>query len=436
MVKTNNQHKFIAFVILLFVLRTISGLVSVFWESDELQVFLLGLKFYATREWPFFGPFVVYNNYQIPGALQAILTGGPLFLAPFPEASFVFLSLFSFSGLAFLCWYIEKRVTGIPRWIIWGLIMMLPWSVQFGTRIINPSYLLPFSILFFIGVFEMLPLYRDKLIASGWASMMMGFALFCAMQLQLSWILLVPFPIAVAGIMIYNHSWRWKDLWMFLLGSVCGLLFLVPTLIKYGWSAYDGAVSYLVFQTDAIQNFFTILFRFLSFPTFEVSYFLGTPADRFVEMRLYPWMTPFTFFLLGVGFLQVGFFIISFFIRRPQQEWRQVKWFSLLTFLMVFTYFLFSMKGPSSHTFYILYPVALIYSMYCYQYLFEKWPRLFRVCFIVVMISGAVYMTGLARYRYMFKSLYVNRELVQKAIDKKDYLLLGKPLKNAWIQDK
>jgi hypothetical protein len=429
----DKKRFFLLFIFLLLILRTAYGLVTEIWSPDEMQILLLGLKFYTSHDWPFFGPFVVYNFYQIPGALQALLTGGPLFLFPFAETPFIFLSLITFLALCLLSWYIEKRVTGLPWWLIWGLVMALPWSVQFGTRIINPSYELVFSVLFFIGFFELMPLYKEKLISPGLASFMVGISLVCMLQLQLSWVLLLPFVLAILIFLLSNRSLRLNHAGMFSLGLLAGLLTLIPTLHVYGFSAYNGAASYVVFQTENLLRFVDILIRFLSFSTYEVSYFLGKPSDRFMEMRLYPWMMPSSFLLLGFGFIQVAFFIVSFFLKRNQPDWKFVKWLSFSTVIVICLYFLFSSKGPSSHTFYILYPVSLIYSMFCYQYIFQKKPRLFKIVFIVVLLSGAVYMTGMARYKYEFRSLYVDRERIQKAIDKKDYTLAGKPLVNKWI---
>src|SRR5438105_13841346 len=89
------------FVVLLllcaFLLRLSFGLCSQFWADDERQVYLIGLKFYSTGAWPYFGPDVA-RGVQVPGALQGLLVGLPLFAAPFPEAPFVFLNLLSFAA--------------------------------------------------------------------------------------------------------------------------------------------------------------------------------------------------------------------------------------------------------------------------------------------------------------------------------------------------
>jgi hypothetical protein len=45
-----------ALLLLLFAFRLAIGLSKEFWFVDELQVYLIGLKFYSTGHWPFFGP--------------------------------------------------------------------------------------------------------------------------------------------------------------------------------------------------------------------------------------------------------------------------------------------------------------------------------------------------------------------------------------------
>jgi predicted membrane-bound mannosyltransferase len=68
----------IVFLILLavaFLFRLGFGVCSEFWNADEKQVYLIGLKYYTTGAWPYFGPDVA-SAIQIPGALQG-LTAGP-----------------------------------------------------------------------------------------------------------------------------------------------------------------------------------------------------------------------------------------------------------------------------------------------------------------------------------------------------------------------
>jgi len=426
----NKKLLFPGFVFVLFVFRIAYGLVTEFWEPDEFYTYMLGLKFYCTGNWPYFGPNVVYNSYQIPGGLQALLVGLPLFVFPFPEAPLIFLNLLTFSALCFLSWYIEKRVPGLPRWLIWGLVLTLPWSVQFGTRMINPSYLLVFSILFFISFFELMPVYSNKLISPRLACFLLGFAPACSMQIHLSWVLMIPFILAVFLVFLRRHTLRLHHAALFFSGLLAGLLTLLPTLFVYGLSAYKDAAFYLSFQKEGIWNLVPVFIRFLSFSTYEVPYFSGTPADRLLMIKESPWMIPFTGIVLVFGFLQLAVFIVSFF-RKDDREWKQVKRISFFTVILIFIYFMFSQKGPSSHTFYILYPVSLLYSMYCYRKIF-KLRRYFRTVFIVVLVSGTFFLAGMGRYKYHNSSMYLNRTVVREAIGTRECGIMVDEARNRW----
>src|SRR4030095_12681566 len=99
-----------------FAFRLLFGLSSEFFFEDETQIFLLGLRYHATDRWPLFGPDVVWTKSEIPGALQALLVGVPLKIAPVPEAPFVLLNLLSFAALAALAWYACRHLPRVPRW--------------------------------------------------------------------------------------------------------------------------------------------------------------------------------------------------------------------------------------------------------------------------------------------------------------------------------
>src|ERR1700726_4340817 len=107
-------------LIALFVFRLLFGLSNEFFFEDETQIFLMGLRYYATGHWPYFGPDVVWTKSEIPGALQAILVGAPLKIAPVPEAPFVLLSPLSTGALAAFAVFLARRFPAMPRWLIWG----------------------------------------------------------------------------------------------------------------------------------------------------------------------------------------------------------------------------------------------------------------------------------------------------------------------------
>src|SRR5438477_457391 len=141
----------------LFAFRLWFGLSREFFFEDETQIFLIGFRYYATGEWPYFGPDVVWTKSEIPGALQGVLVGLPLRAAPYPESPYVALAILSFGALCLFAWYVGAHHPDVPRWLIWGWLFTIPWTIQFSLHLINTSYILPAALVFFVGVFESLP---------------------------------------------------------------------------------------------------------------------------------------------------------------------------------------------------------------------------------------------------------------------------------------
>ena len=126
----------------LFAFRLFFGLASDLFSEDYTQVFLLGLGYYATGAWPYFGPDVTWTSSEIPGALQSLLVGVPFHIAPVPEAPYVLLNLLSMGCLCLFAWYLCERLRDLPRWLIWGWLLTVPWTLEYSTNIINTSYVL------------------------------------------------------------------------------------------------------------------------------------------------------------------------------------------------------------------------------------------------------------------------------------------------------
>ena len=97
---------------LILAFRLLYGLSSELFFEDETQIFLMGLRYYATGAWPYFGADVVWTESEIPGALQALLVGLPFHILPVPEAPYVLVNLLSMAALAAFAWYITVR---LPR---------------------------------------------------------------------------------------------------------------------------------------------------------------------------------------------------------------------------------------------------------------------------------------------------------------------------------
>ncbi len=424
---------FSGLIVVLFLLRLIYGLCAEFWFDDEIQIYLIGLKSYTTNTWPFFGPDIVYTSTQIPGALQGLLVSAGFYLLPVPEAPCVLLNIMTFVSLLAFAFYISLRITTLPRWLVVSWIMVLTWSVDYGTRVVNPTYVLVFSVPFFIALIELLPIYKTRLISGNLAYFILGITPGLIMQLHLSYILLLP----LIALVLY---FEWKSeqsiriklnyACFFVCGFAIGILTLIPTFLYA--DSYKSMASNVVFNIGNFKNAFTILFRFLSFASFEVPYILGcTASQRFDIIKSYIWAVPFTLYLLVFGFLMVGAFIFVFFKNKETGEWRKIKFLTLTVYLLVFLSFFFSVKGPSSHTFFIVFPLVVYYSFYCHEWLIKNY-KYWKNLMVFALVSCLFFYTALGLYNYEHKSLYKNREKVVKAIELKNYKLLGTRRADKW----
>src|SRR5262249_34324025 len=126
----------------LFAFRLLFGLSRELFFEDETQVFLLGLRYHTTRAWPYFGADVVWTQSEIPGALLPLMVGVPFDIAAVPEAPYVLLNVLSMAALAAFAWYITERLPRLPAWLVWAWLTTAPWTLEFSTHLLNPSYLL------------------------------------------------------------------------------------------------------------------------------------------------------------------------------------------------------------------------------------------------------------------------------------------------------
>ncbi len=420
-------------IILLFILRLIYGLSSEFWFEDELQIYLIGLKSFTTKTWPFFGPDVVYTSTQIPGALQGLLVSLPFYIAPVPEAPCVFLNTLTFSSLLALAFYISKRIQSIPFWFIVIWIMVLTWPMDYGTRVVNPSYVLVFSVPFFIALLELLPIFEKKIISRNLSCFILGIAPGFIMQLHLSYFLLLPLIglVVLFGIKA-NLPLRKKiiSVIMFLFGFLTGILTLIPTYLQE--TAWQSTSSNIVFNLTHFKNILTVLIRYLYFASFEISYILGgSNAQRLEVIKSNIWAAPFTVYLWLFGLLMLGAFVFVFFKKESSPEWKKIKYLTLFLFVITFSSFFFSVKGPSSHTFFIVFPLVLFFSMYCHEWLINKY-KIWKKLMLAAMVSCLFFYTSLGLYNFKHKSLYKDRESAVKAINEKNYKILGERRADKW----
>jgi hypothetical protein len=428
---TPRRRRLLFYFLLLiaFLFRLAFGL-SQFHDEDTKQIYLIGLKFFTTHAWPYFGPDVA-STIQIPGALQGLVVGLPFYVLPIPEAPYLLVNILTFSSLCFFAWYCCKRLPEAPKWFVWSWLLTAPWTLNVSTQTYNPSYVLPGAILFFVGAIETYPFLSRKLIPREWANLMMGISLFWIMQFHLSWVVLVPY-VALSFYFQIKETGRAavKSILWFAGGAIISGSFLLPTFIKYGWAAGLGNTNETVAFNSAnlLRNLNPVegvLGRFLSFASYELPRFIGAnTAARLDFLKQNRWLIPLAIFLTLVGILQcIAMLVLWFRKRHEQQDWKAIKYFTLATVALLYFSFLFSMKLPASHTFYLSLPVAMLYSFYCWSELLKKRP--WRSFAAVLIVCGIVFEFGLAVNNYRRVSLYVERSKIVEAIKTGNYHLVG-----------
>jgi hypothetical protein len=423
---------------LAFGFRLAYGLTSNFWTEDERQIYLIGLRSFARGEWPYFGADVVWTGSSLPGAMQGLLVRWPLSVWAVPEAPFVLLNVLSFAALCAFAWYLCRRVPLVPKWVVWGALLTLPWTLNFSTHVVNVSYVLPGALVFFLGFLEAAPSFRIGALPVSQAWLMMGAGIPWVAQFHMSWVLL-PAYVAAAALDQARRSVRVlvPAAAGFAVGAVLTGSAIAPTLLRFGLSA--GSVGRTVeFQAQGIWAFLTILARFLSFSAHETNRFLGLDlAERAMFLWRQPWAVPFTLVATVVGFVQPVVMAAAWFTRSPgDRMWARVKWLAAGTVLWIYASYFFSVRGPQAHSFYVACPVALVYAVHCWQMLASspepggRW-RL-RVSAVVVerivgaaLVSGVVMHAGLAIDHAPRRSLYLDRPLVQAAVSTPNDRFLG-----------
>ena len=414
-------------LVALFFFRLLFGLSSEFYFEDETQIFLLGLRHYTTGHWPYFGPDVVWTKSEIPGALQGLLVGVPLRIAPVPEAPFVLLNLLSCAALGALAWYACRHLPRVPRWLIWGWFLTVPWTLQFSTHVNNPSYVLPAACIFFIGFFEALPSLSLRIVAPPIAHAMMVAAVTWMMQIHMSWPLLGPF-VAVAW-----FSRRGDGIGALALNAAAGLagalvpaLVLIPTLVQFGASEGSGGVlRNLHAHWVSPGVILTTLARFFSFASLEISRFIGTDGAKRLEFfQRHLWLAPLAVAVALVGFIHPLWMLVD--ACRPSRQWpaslpgarwRTLRRTAALAVLLVYTSYWFVMEPPQAHAFYLLAPLALMFCAYWWS--FVDSPRGRQVAAVILTLN-IVFHAGLAWAQAPELSLYRRRDVVVAAIRLKE----------------
>lgn len=422
--------------------RLFYGLSMPFWYEDERQVYLIGLQSLAGGEWPYYGADVVWTGGRVPGALLGWLIRAPLTLATIPEAPAMLLNALSIAALAFFAWYLSRRLSHVPRWLVWSSLFVLPWTLNFSTHVVNPSYVLAGAILFFAGFCEAVPAISRSVLHPRVAWALMGFGLFWILQLHMSWVLLPPFVLAALGLAIRASASGARirtfteAVLAFAAGAAAPASLLLPTILRDGFGAGQ-AEGLVAFQPQHPWGLVTSTARMLSFASFETNRFLGlSTAERALFFWRESWVLPFGLIVTAVGWLHPLWVMVSAVRphrgadheRRDVREWRAIRWLFALSVVLVWSSYFWSVRGPQAHSFYLMLPVAALFSLTAWNVRAAarggRLPGFERVALLTI-VSSVILHTGLAIDRWSRLSLYADRSVVSAAIDGRNHRYLG-----------
>ncbi len=432
--RPSGRWKFAFFLLALFTFRFLFGLVCppILTGEDEVQTYVIGLKCYTTHTWPYFGPDVqgldTTFKTQIPGALEGLLIALPLKVLAIPESPILFLNLLSLLAFSFLAWYCCRRLPGLSPWFVYSWVLIAPWSLHYSTQVINPSYAVLGSIVFFIGFLETLEGMGSRVLRPEWANALMGFGFLWVYQLHMSWVLLGPYLAYSLWTQGRRGSWVLPAIAMGG-GALPMVMLLVPTLLRYGFtSGHDvhGVLTGINWRN--VRMFPDVAGRFLSFASFEVPRFIGLGMAERKAFLLRHWVLGVPGMILwAAGILQplgmIGIALIR--VRSGGERWKTITGVALGTLLLVWASFWFTVKDCRAHTFYITMPIAMVFSFYCWDYLASSkgWRLVAKVFLATALFFQVGY--GIAAYRDRQGVYQQERENIRRAIQADDYRLLA-----------
>lgn len=418
-------------VLLAFCFRLWFGLSLGLAHEDSKQIYLIGLKSYLTGTWPYFGPDVA-PHVQIPGALQGLVIALPLYLVPLPESPFVLLNILSLVGLFLLAEYCVRHFPKVPPWLIRTWILTAPWTLNQSTHVYNPSYVLVGSVVFFLGALETYPRLRLGWLRPVWANFLMGVGLFWVMQFHLSYVLLLPYLVVSFYCQLRERgSEAIRAAWSFAGGACVTGIFALPTMLQFGWNiGFAGQTSSMIHlnvnNLPISPKAFDIVARFLSFASFELPRFLGPDtATRLVFVKEHLWVAPAVVLLIIVGTLQpLVMIMLGLRAKKPQiPEWPSVRWLCFGTIGLLYLSFAFSSKSPHAHTFYVTFPVALLFSLYCWNEFLQE--KRWQLCASILLVCNFLLHVALGISHQTQHPWAVERQRIERALLDGDYHEFG-----------
>jgi hypothetical protein len=359
-------------------------------------------RFADPSVWPTSGGIVAYDGSLRLGTMLTWLCGVPIKLAGgSPLGGMLALSLYGFIEAVVVAKIYEEIFRDHDRKNLWALILFAPWTIVFQS-LFHASFSPLFGLLFMVGVLRLMRKPNDFW---GWA--LVPFSWLGCFQIGLYFVPLM----VVLGLCFWGRILEFKpNLRGALVGAAVALIplfsgkFMASELSGYPFLREHpsyGATStsphpyvlkeiialeqgpsvvrqsLVTFEISKLLNLpahaITVLLRFLTFPTGETLRFTGPGLGANIELlNQHPWLWVFAPISLGFSvflvLLGLRFYTNhglplkvsqSLFRRKSPTGFHEKM--DLLVWILPFVFassFVLSVKGPSAHTFWILWPFA------------------------------------------------------------------------------
>ena len=349
---------------------------------DQRAIFEMGKKFYETGIIPAEGPKLVYTGESIPGGFQAIMAGFPLiFSHGEPIGLQLWVGVLNWLAMLLLFLWLRKKVEPKNEILLAVFVVFSPWSLLFSPAW-NPSFLPVFSVPFFWILERAM---NPSIMKKNWEAYLLGLISILCLQLHLSAVLLA-LAVFIALPSIQN---RVKFLFSSFMGVITGSVLLIPWLMKKWEGSASAPTGVVGLHFENVLDIPKAFFRYISFSTAEVSRFITPQGHGFHGMlgvlAGHPllWLPAFIS-LVGSGVL-VFLFLKRWITLRTQLAQGFARLEFCLPIVMTLT-FLFSIKGASAHTFWILMPLSF-YSMVCAV---RSYSWIYLACSVIFTVFGYV----------------------------------------------
>lgn len=389
----------------------------------------MGLEYATTGDWPYWGPDVVWSYTRLAGGLQSLLVGIPIALTDSIRSPLFLSNILTILGLVSFAAYVKFRFSNIPFVLILGLSLLLPFTFLHGSVLLNTAYLIPIGITLFITVMD-LYCYRDRLILDriGLYFVAIGFCLGLTFQLHLTWVMFMPFIIAMIRYEYIREPRKLvPNVAMLFLGVLIGGITLWPTVLLKGDMIFYNTGGNLTFDAARFLKVGDLIVKYLGMATFDIVQTFEVFAlarEKSGLANILIWTMKF------IGAIQFIVIIVFSVKLRKNEEMKKTLIFFGLTMLMALGLFVLGNKHLSARTYIVLFAIPYWISLQVYSHLITKWPKIIPVFYASFIIAILTYSVVAFENQGDMYSFSANEEKIESALEEKDIEIFGKRRKN------